>query len=382
MGMFMKYLLLLFILISGTLMVSEIDFIEQLGERPTLEDIERFSQSPNFDQENSVFENRIKGNYQSKKFFNILFSNPFSKDKPSIWFNSNEDKPTSPFPEAPVSDFSDFEQTKNSIKFIWFGHSTILVSFNNKVILIDPVFSDNATPVNFLVTRFQPPVYALEDIPKVDYIVISHDHYDHLDMNVVKYFLDKDVHFLVPLGVGAHLLFWGIPQERITELDWWQSTELGDLTFTATPSQHFSGRSGFSSRESLWASWVIKSADYSIFYSGDSGYDIHYKNIGDRYGPFDVVFMECGQYNELWRFSHNMPEEAVKGFVELRGKIMVPVHWGMFDLSTHNWYDPPTRVTELAKEQNINLVTPRLGQLVSITSPPALDEWWKEVPIK
>ena len=205
-------------------------------------------------------------------------------------------------------------------------------------------------------------------------------HYDHLDMDTVKHFIDQDVAFLTPLGVGSHLRYWGVDETRITELDWWGETEVHGLKFAATPSQHFSGRIGVvHNNKTLWASWVIEGKEQSVFFSGDSGYDTHYQDIGKAYGPFDIVFMENGQYNESWRAVHNMPDEAIKGFQELKGKYLVPIHWGMFNLSVHNWYDPPKEITKLAEENDIQLITPRLGQLITLDNPSLFDQWWLEV---
>ena len=221
---------------------------------------------------------------------------------------------------------------------------------------------------------------ALDDLPKIDHIIISHDHYDHLDMDTVKYFAKSDTNFITALGVGAHLRYWGVDEAKITELDWWQEVRLGKLTFAATPSQHFSGRVGvMHNNKTLWASWVIKGSAQSAYFSGDSGYDTHYQKIGEAYGPFDVVFMENGQYNQSWRAVHNLPEEAITAFQDVGGTYLVPVHWGMFNLAPHNWFDPPNEITRRAKLADIKLITPRLGQLISTDNPPLYDQWWLEV---
>ena len=204
-------------------------------------------------------------------------------------------------------------------------------------------------------------------------------------METVKYFSDKQTSFITALGVGSHLRHWGIEAARITELDWWDEFQIDNLTFAATPSQHFSGRIGvMHNNKTQWASWVIQGGDQSVYFSGDSGYDVHYKAIGEAYGPFDVVFMENGQYNKSWQAVHNLPKEAITAFQDMSGQdggdsYLVPVHWGMFNLSVHNWYDPPNEITKLAKQDNIKLITPRLGQLISLDNPPLYDQWWREV---
>ena len=199
-------------------------------------------------------------------------------------------------------------------------------------------------------------------------------------METVKYFVDSNVKFITPLGVGSHLRYWGVDEARITELDWWEEANLDGLMYAATPSQHFSGRIGVMHNDkTLWASWVIAGKTDSVYFSGDSGYDTHYKDIGRKYGPFDVVFMENGQYNESWRAVHNLPDEAITAFKDVGGTYLVPVHWGMFNLSVHNWFDPPNEITRLAKTEDIKLITPRLGQLIDLNNPPLYDQWWLEV---
>ena len=181
------------------------------------------------------------------------------------------------------------------------GHSSILVNFFGVTILLDPVFSSRASPVPFTVGRFQKAVVSLEDLPSIDFVLISHDHYDHLDMNTVQYFINKKTKFLVPLGVAPHLKGWGIDPSQIKEFDWWDKYEVRGVKFIATPAQHFSGRGIFEKNKSLWSGWSISNKKQKIFFSGDSGYDIHFKEIGRRLGPFDIVFLDSGQYNLLWR---------------------------------------------------------------------------------
>ena len=198
-------------------------------------------------------------------------------------------------------------------------------------------------------------------------------------METIKFFVGKDVSFIAPLGVGAHLRHWGIEESRITELDWWDEIVMDGLSYTAAPAQHFSGRGILTGNKTLWASWVLKSKTASVYFSGIQGYDTHYQTIGDRLGPFDLVFMDYGQYDEGWRAVHNLPEEGIKGFQELDGEYLVPVGWGMFNLAVHNWYDPPQQATRLARAEGVKLITPRLGQVISMDNPPLFDEWWLEM---
>ena len=271
-----------------------------------------------------------------------------------------------------------FLEPTDSVRFVWLGHSSIMMNVQNRILLFDPIFSNAAAPINFMVERFQPPVIHLEELPEIDWILISHDHYDHLDMETVEFFKDKGARFAVPLGVGAHLRYWGIPEDRIFEMDWWQKKSLDGIHYHCTPSQHFSGRTG-QDMKTLWASWSVEAEGLKIFFSGDSGYDIHYRQIGERLGPFDLVFMDSGQYNLKWREVHNLPEEAVKGAKELRADYLVPIHWGMFELALHEWYEPVVRSYQSAKSDGVNLLTPMIGQVVELEQPNAFARWWEDL---
>ncbi len=262
-------------------------------------------------------------------------------------------------------------------KYIWLGHSTFLVNFEGKILLFDPVFH-NAAPVPFAAKRFQEPVLSMDELPKIDLIVLSHDHYDHLDAKAMRFFATKEMPVITAMGVGERLQGFGISADRITEMDWWQEHQALGLTFACTPSQHFSGRSLTDRNKTLWCSFAIFSATHRMYFSGDSGYDTHFADIGQKYGPFDICFMENGQYNEMWKPVHMLPEEAAQGQVDLRGKNLMPIHWGMFVLSTHAWYEPAERISRAAKEKGLSLFTPKIGQLVDIDHPPVFEQWWKE----
>ena len=369
--------LILFILTFG---FGALTSCQQFGANPSGDYLNVIKGSPNYDVEKGQFVN-LNSTTMSNIGSDVNFwDDPFGRVKPNYLFNSNKTSPKTLMPEAQNANMLEFSNSKSDIKFIWLGHSTILLSINGKTILIDPIFSNSAAPVSFINKRFQPPVIALDELPRVDYILISHDHYDHLDMETIKYFSDKEITFILPLGVGSHLRRWGVEQSKITEVDWWGQVDMGDLSFIGAPAKHFSGRLGLvSTMETLWSSWVIKSSGNSVYFSGDSGYDDHYKEIGDRLGPFDVIFMDSGQYNERWRTVHNMPDEVIKGFNDLGGRYLVPVHWGMFNMSLHNWFDPAAEVTARSRQNDIQLITPRLGELISLDDPPLFDEWWRGV---
>ena len=353
---------------------------EPFGKIPSGSFLERIHASQHYDLHQDIFVNRRPDIMDTMSVGSDFLKDPLGRKTPNFLFHDFQAEPEVLLPEEANPDLAGFSADSDDLKFIWLGHSTILLSLDNQTILFDPIFSDHASPFPIAAKRFQPPVITLEDLPKIDHIIISHDHYDHLDMATVKHFAQSDTNFITALGVGSHLRYWGIDETKITELDWWEGAHFGSLHFAATPSQHFSGRIGvMHNNKTLWASWVIEGAKQSVYFSGDSGYDTHYKTIGETYGPFDVVFMENGQYNESWRAVHNMPEEAITAFQDVGGTYLVPVHWGMFNLAPHNWFDPPSEITRRAKAEDIKLITPRLGQLISLDNPPLYDQWWLEV---
>ncbi|WP_149303684.1 MBL fold metallo-hydrolase [Pareuzebyella sediminis] len=266
-------------------------------------------------------------------------------------------------------------------RLIWFGHSAFLLQLAGKNLLIDPMFGQVAAPHDWLGSdRFNEDMpIPIEQLPKIDAVLISHDHYDHLDYGSIKKLKDKVDRFYVPLGVGVHLEAWGIESERIKELDWWQDTSLDGLTFVCTPAQHFSGRKFNNRQSTLWASWVIISETERIFFSGDSGYAPHFEEIGTKYGPFDLAMMECGQYNERWADIHMMPEETAQAGIDVRAKALMPIHWGAFKLALHSWTDPIQRVMKKGKTLDITIVTPRIGQPVVLKDTlDVYDNWWNE----
>ncbi len=260
----------------------------------------------------------------------------------------------------------------------WYGHSTYLIQVNGKNILADPVFSQRASFAQYIGPKAYPGTlpYMVEDLPPIDIVVISHDHYDHLDYNTILKLKTTVKHYYVPLGVGAHLEHWGIKPESITELDWWQGATMpADMHITATPARHFSGR-GLVRNKTLWASYVLNTGKYKIYIGGDSGYDTHFRQIGDKFGPFDMVILENGQYNEDWPYIHMMPEQTVQASIDLQGKMLFPVHWGKYTLALHPWNDPVIRLTQKAEELKVNVTTPKIGQQIIIDSLYPNDKWW------
>jgi L-ascorbate metabolism protein UlaG (beta-lactamase superfamily) len=244
--------------------------------------------------------------------------------------------------------------------------------------MTDPVFSDRASPVQWAgPKRFHQTPITLQDLPSIDVVVISHDHYDHLDKASIKELGDKVGTFLVPLKVGQLLVNWGVPKERVVELDWWESHSVDGIEYTLTPTQHFSGR-GLTDRDTtLWGSWVINAQQNKVFFSGDSGYFNGFKEIGERYGPFDFTMIETGAYNDLWSDIHMFPEQSVQAHIDVQGKVMMPIHNSTFDLSMHDWNEPMQRALDISEERGVTLVSPEIGQRLELAEPQPVKAWWQ-----
>jgi L-ascorbate metabolism protein UlaG (beta-lactamase superfamily) len=279
---------------------------------------------------------------------------------------------------------STFESVSRSgLRVTWLGHSTSLVEIDGTRLLLDPVWSERTSPFKFLGPKrfFRPPL-SLEELPDLDAVLISHDHYDHLDEATVIRLAGQGANFIVPLGIGARLTGWGIPNEQIVELDWWESTPVGPLTVTATPARHFSGRSVMMSDRNLtlWAGFAIRGPRHNVYYSGDSGMFDGFMEIGERLGPFDVALIEVGAYNRLWADYHLGPEQALQAARHVRAELLIPVHWGTFDLAMHGWTEPVERLLVAAAGDDVSLAIPKPGQSVEPSDRFALDRWWPEIP--
>ena len=269
----------------------------------------------------------------------------------------------------------------SGLRTTWLGHSTLLVEIDGRRVLIDPVWGERASPLTFLgPERFFAPPLPLAELPEIDAVVISHDHYDHLDVPTVRALVARDVRWLVPLGVGAHLAAWGVPEARITELDWWQSAEVAGLTITATPARHFSGRGLTDGNRTLWAGWAITGPSHRVFYSGDTALHDELVEIGRRLGPFDLTMIEAGAYSAMWADVHLGPEQAVLAHRLVRGDVMLPVHWGLFDLALHGWTEPMERVLAAADSQGVRVAAPRPGDMIEPAALGPVVRWWPQVP--
>ncbi|MDI9238053.1 MBL fold metallo-hydrolase [Lysobacter sp. LF1] len=257
------------------------------------------------------------------------------------------------------------------------GHSTVLFKLGGGFWLTDPVFSERASPFQWMgPKRFHAPPIALDALPPIEGVILSHDHYDHLDRAAVLALEQKTRHFIAPLGVGDLLIEWGVDPTKVHQLDWWQEAKFGEVRLVATPAQHFSGRRLFADNPTLWASWVIEADGLRVFFSGDSGYFDGFRAIGERFGPFDLTLVECGAYDPMWSGVHMLPEQTVQAHLDLRGRWLLPVHNGTFDLALHGWQEPFTRVQAEAERLGVRLTTPAFGEPVAIAQPPASQPWW------
>ena len=277
-------------------------------------------------------------------------------------------------------DSLNLEEKKDTNRLIWFGHSAFLLQLDGKNILIDPMLGNSPSPHPLLGTsRFKEELpITVEKLPKIDLVLISHDHYDHLDYGSIQQLKDKVQQFYVPLGVGTHLASWCIKDENISEFNWWDETSFEHLQLAFTPSRHFSGRGISDNSTTMWGSWVIKGNNKNIYFSGDSGYGPHFKAIGKKYGPFDFTMMECGQYDEKWSTIHMMPEETAQASLDVNAKVMMPIHWGSFALALHDWDDSIKRVLSKAKELEVNVTTPKIGEEIKLDNLNFNSiEWWE-----
>ncbi len=267
--------------------------------------------------------------------------------------------------------------SNDQLHFVKLGHSSVLLKVYGEYWLIDPVFSERVSPfTNIGPKRFQPTPITINELPNIDKVIISHNHYDHLDKASIKQLMEKTKQFFVPLGVDADLQTWGIDKDKIKPFDWWQEYQTKDALLAFTPARHYSGRGIKDRNLTLWGSWVIKTANENLYFSGDSGYFEGFKEIGNKYGPFDLTMIETGAYNKDWPAVHMFPEESIQAHIDLQGKMMMPIHNSTFDLSIHPWYEPLERVSVEAQKRQVNLSTPIVGEVLTAKHKARKNPWW------
>lgn len=323
-------------------------------------------------------------NFRNGQFQNLNFTPVFAEDvskfgmiRDGIFKISKHKKPGSSLPSKKTN-LRTLDPEKNIL--VWFGHSSYFMQIDGKKILVDPVFSGSASPFSFMVPSFAgSDVYTAEEMPVIDYLFITHDHWDHLDYQTVLKLKPQVGKVITGLGTGAHLEYWGFDTNKIIEKDWNEQAILDSgFIVTATPGRHFSGRNT-KRNQSLWCSFVLQTPSKKIFIGGDSGYDTHFATIGAEHGPFDLVLLECGQYNHSWKYIHELPEKAVQAAIDLEAKTMMPVHWAKFALSLHVWDEPIERVTKEASRLNVPLIHPMIGEEVNLNEFGTTTEWWKGI---
>ena len=324
---------------------------------------------------------KVNGKYQNT--IETKMDMPFSTMLSIIWAMLTGKYETKPGHILNTAEFNSqvYTDAKDLVLFSWFGHSSLLVRFAGKNILFDPVFSPRASMFSFAGPKNFDYTHAMHHskLPKIDMLVLSHDHYDHLDKNVIKAIHSSIPKIYAPLGVGKRLEKWGVPKEKITEADWWDVIRIDDgLEIVCTPSRHFSGRGLTDRTSTLWSSWVFLGESSRFYFSGDSGYSPEFKTIGNLYGPFDFAFMECGQYNELWEPIHMLPEQTAQAAQDVQSKLTVPIHWGKFALAMHTWTDSVKRFKQKADELGLTYFFPEISAVYDLQSAAEQSDYWWE----
>lgn len=339
----------------------------QVGAPAKGQRLERIKKSPNFN--GKVFSNPVP---------TVMERPPFSVLMEMMKGNKNR-TPDQALPTLPIDKAAYAANSPQNLLVTWLGHSSVLLQTDGINMLIDPVFSRRASLVSFAGPQmFDYEVeHQVSDLPNIELVLLTHDHYDHLDKQTIEALRPLGCTFVTPLGVGAHLERWGVAPEQIIELDLWEEFRYKTATITATPSRHFTGRGLTNRFKTLWCGFAIATPQHKVFHSGDSGYFNGFKQIGEKLGPFDLAFLECGQYNEAWHNIHMMPEESAQAAVDVNARIAIPIHWGKFPLSLHNWNEPPTRFEHKAQELGVNYLTPQIGEAFNPEKAQP-NTWWKK----
>ena len=363
-----KYKIILLVLVSGIIAIS---YSPGTGANMDRKIMKKYKNSPNF--KDGRFQNQEETVVMHKDARPLKVMKEFMKKR------ENGKPPVPVQTEKLIAD--DFIAGTNQVKYAWLGHSTVLINFYGTIIITDPFLSERSSPVSFAGTKkfsFTND-YIPDELPDIDIVLISHDHYDHLDHKTVKALDSKVKKYITPLGVAAHLKRWGVDQNKISEIDWWEESNLDqELKVVSTPARHFSGRK-LKRNTTQWCSFVIQNDTSKVYFSGDSGYGKHFKEIGDKYGPIDIAMLECGQYNKNWSQIHMMPEETWQAALDLKAKNMLPLHWAKLELSLHSWTDPVERLIDAASTDAKNVVVPKIGEILDLHSNYINTFWWRNL---
>lgn len=344
----------------------------QIGESASGVRLEEIQNSPQFRE--GKFQNSVptETNFPISKYFKVMYQ---------FVTNTKGREPEERIETFAFDPEKWVSRNENEIMLSWFGHSTALIKIDGKTILADPVFGERASMFSFMgPKKFDYSHHMnVNQLPEIDLVIISHDHYDHLDYPTITQLKDRVKLFYVPLGVASHLESWGVPADNIRTFDWWDEQNLDEnIKLTFTPTRHFSGRGLTDKFSTLWGSWVIEGSAQKMYFSGDSGYFSGFKEIGEKFGEFDLALIECGAYNkENWPDIHMLPEQSVQAALDVKAKIAMPIHWGKFNLALHLWKDPVERFKKAARSNGLNTHTPKVGKVLMIPSGYSSDEWWE-----
>lgn len=361
--------------IIGVVLLAAVGFISlipQLGGKPTQTERQAYAKSGHYNEKESEFVNLIPTKSLTGGSAAVMWTFFFHKNPRAT--------PPGPLPTRVLDSLAITRKTPEMVRVTWFGHSASLVEIAGQNILLDPMLSIEMGPVGWATPRRYNRTLAIapEKLPPIAAVLISHDHYDHLDYATIRKIKDKVGHFYVPLGIGPHLRRWGVPAARIVEMNWGDSAKLPGLVLRCTPSRHFSGRGLGNRNSTLWCSWVMQTLAKRVFYTGDGGYGPHFAAIGQQFGPFDLALVECGQYNDSWADIHMRPEQSVQAARDVRAAVMLPVHWGAFTESLHAWNEPVIRATTEAARLGQMLTTPHLGEPVTLGTALPQERWWEK----
>lgn len=364
--------MIIFLIIIAAITVAVLAFMSQakFGSKPSGERLRLIGQSSNYSKGQFQNLSHTPSLTEGASFGSVLKEFLFEK-KPGK-------KPAQPLPSIKTNLL---ELRKEEDVLVWMGHSSYFMQVDGKTMLVDPVLSGAASPLSFTTRSFAgADIYTTDEIPEIDFLFITHDHWDHLDYDTIKKLQPRIKTIITGLGTATHLERWGFNKTMIIEKDWGEAVTLSNgFSVTVTPARHFSGRT-FTRNKALWVSFVLQTPMHKIFIGGDSGYDDHFEKIGNDHGPFDLAILECGQYDKSWKYIHMMPEETVQAAIELQAKKLLPVHWGKFTLGNHSWKEPAERVFKSAADKKVKLLTPMIGEEVKLDDDAqAFWPWWQNI---